>query len=376
MKKSLILILSIIFSIVLYGQVKAKVTGLCSNCHTMHNSQGGADMADYGSANPEAPGTGPKESLTRGTCFGCHGQVGALNIKPIESSDIPQVYHTNTTDLAAGNFYHITKVGGSDTFGHNVKQLANVENTGLSTPPGDENTTGIDAAGTPNFTCAGAYGCHGDRSVTGDWAAMKGAHHTDDGVLKFGSISEAGQGGSVGLSYRFLYKVKGGEDSDWQATSGAADHNEYKGASDGVEATYPDPGGNTISGLCAECHGNFHGPRAVGSDITNTATGSPWLRHPSDIVLPNSGEYSEYNTPNTGSYSLTAPLARQAIPDSALSGISLNSDVIMCLSCHGAHATNYYKLMRWDYASDTLLSPTPVPTDALYGCIICHTSKN
>ncbi|MCJ7615472.1 MAG: hypothetical protein MUO43_02930, partial [Desulfobacterales bacterium] len=66
MKRSLIFILSIIFSIVLCSHVNAKVTGLCSNCHTMHNSQGGAPMADYG------PSSGVNPCLTLGDCIGCH----------------------------------------------------------------------------------------------------------------------------------------------------------------------------------------------------------------------------------------------------------------------------------------------------------------
>ncbi|CAD7777657.1 MAG: hypothetical protein KIIPBIDF_00918 [Candidatus Methanoperedenaceae archaeon GB50] len=49
-------------------------------------------------------------------------------------------------------------------------------------------------------------------------------------------------------------------------------------------------GNNTISGLCAECHGDFHGSS---DDIGSS---SPWLRHPTDIQLPGTGtEYYKYN---------------------------------------------------------------------------------
>jgi predicted CXXCH cytochrome family protein len=41
----------------------------------------------------------------------------------------------------------------------------------------------------------------------------------------------------------------------------------------------------------------------------------------------------------------------------------------MCLSCHGAHATDYYKILRWDYRSSVL-------STAISGCIVCHTSKD
>lgn len=339
---------------------QAKVTGLCSNCHTMHNSQGGAPMATYGSTNPENPGTGPKEFLARGTCFGCHGQVTANNIETIGGSDIPQVYHTNATDLAAGNFYHITKGSGSDAFGHNIKQLANAEDDAdLNNPPGDQYAqTGIVAGSVgTTFTCAGAYGCHGDRGTTGNWAAMKGAHHTDDTSI---------DGLSTGTSYRFLNGVLGLENptSSWQNVS-STDHNEYKGINGpgALTAGATSPANNTISGLCAECHGYYHGTGATETG----GTASPWKRHPSDFSLPTSGEYASYTT-----YSVVAPVARVTITGSISGTVDptgTDDDIIMCLSCHGAHATANYKFMRWDYKSTTL-------STALSGCNVCHTSKN
>jgi cytochrome c553 len=187
---------------------------------------------------------------------------------------------------------------------------------------------------------------------------MKGAHHTDDHILKFGSIDENSQGSSTGLSYRFLKGVKGGEDSLWEAVPGITAHNEYKGASSMGAGSATSPANNTVSGLCAECHGYFHGTSSneVGSQ-------EPWLRHPTDILLPSGGEYTSYTT-----YNLTAPVARATIPNSPSSSVS-SSDVVMCLSCHRAHASPYYKIMRWDYKN----WPGNGQTN---GCNVCHTSKN
>ncbi|RLD97852.1 MAG: hypothetical protein DRI91_04390, partial [Aquificota bacterium] len=57
----------VVFLLFLTGISMAKVTGVCSNCHTMHNSQGGSVMAFDGS--------GPYRALTRGDCIGCHGNT-------------------------------------------------------------------------------------------------------------------------------------------------------------------------------------------------------------------------------------------------------------------------------------------------------------
>ncbi len=347
--------------------LEAKVTGNCSNCHTMHNSQNGQPMNFDSSATPNA-------YLLRGTCIGCHGQnpSGAQNIIPL--GNIPQVLHAATTDLAGGNFAYTTgaktRQTGTDsnTAGHNpaVDLGSAYRDTVLASPPGDQHTTGITNV---NFACAGQYGCHGNRTVvTDELSAIKGAHHTDDAVFKFGSINLSGQGGSTGLSYRFLLGVKGGEDTNWQATSSSTDHNEYLGDTSMGGSSATVPANNTISGLCAECHGNYHGTTA-----SEAGSASPWYRHPTDTSMTATGEYTAYT-----SYSFTAPVARTQSWSGWGSGGSASGtvgpsgttdDIVMCLSCHRAHASPYFKMMRWDYKG----WPASGGTN---GCNVCHTSKN
>ncbi len=53
MKKALMTMLLVSLSAVLvYSYADAKVSGICSNCHTMHNSQDGSPMTYDGSATP------------------------------------------------------------------------------------------------------------------------------------------------------------------------------------------------------------------------------------------------------------------------------------------------------------------------------------
>ncbi len=377
MKKVLIISLIALLSIAITsGFAEAVIQGACANCHTMHNSQNGAPMNWDGSSTPN-------ETLLRGNCWGCHAYALINSTGDnIEFDDTtPQVAHTNVVDLAGGNFAYIT--GGKavdstdsvvsanrDTAGHNVRETGNPEDiTAMFPPPGDEyNQIGITST---TFTCAGVYGCHGDRSISGSMAAIRGSHHVDDDVLKFGSIDEASQGTTTALSYRFLKGVKGGEDSDWQATKDEDDHNEYKGATAGVEGSATVPGGSTISGLCAECHGNFHG----GS--TDIGTG-PWLRHPTDIVLPSSTskEYYMYNggTGTNNPYSVDAPVARATIPTAAPSGNvnpGTGDAIVMCLSCHKAHASANADLLRWNY--EDISAGTGSDNTR---CFICHTTKD
>jgi hypothetical protein len=347
---------------------EATVTGDCSNCHTMHNSQGGQPMNFN-------EGSTPNKVLLRGDCIGCHGQnpSGTQNI--ILLGNIPQVLlSASATPLAGGNFKYLET---DDNRGHNVIDIGNSEdNTNMFPPPGDQHSSGILQA---NFTCSGKYGCHGDRTIEDKLSSIKGAHHTVDSVLKFGSINEVNQGGGVGLSYRFLKGVKGGEDSDWQATTGPTNHNEYKGATSMGSSSLTNPANNTISGLCAECHGYFHG-----TESSNIGGASPWLRHPTDIILPGNSakEYRLYNggTGTNNPYSLFAPVARLNIPNEANGFINPGTDdaIVMCLSCHGAHASPYFKMVRWDYKGWPATGADGCdPETGKHGCCnVCHTSKN
>jgi hypothetical protein len=353
-------------AVVLVSMSQARVTGECVNCHTMHNSQAGQAMATYGTSSPEGADTDPKVDLLRGTCFGCHAQMTGEAIVTIGSSKIPQVFHNfgqpGADDLAGGNFAYITGYkgsGASDARGHNIVQLNRPDDT-LSTPPGDQHATGITNF---NLTCAGKYGCHGDRTVDGDYGAINGAHHANDSMV---------DGETGGASFRFLNGVKGVENNGpaypWQDYN-QNHHNEYKGSTSPGISGPTSPAGNTISGLCAECHGYYHG---ISQDETGEYGHTPWRRHPTDVVLEGTthsgtktlGEYVFYQT-----YDVVAPVARPednytGLPDEVRPG----TDIVMCLSCHGAHATNYFKLMRWDYRG--------WPGDGVNGCAVCHTSKD
>ena len=311
----------------------------------------------------------PNALLLRGSCISCHGQNPGGSSSIISFGNVPQVLHSATTDLAGGNFKYLDT---DDNKGHNVIAGNQESNGSMFPPPGNEFTEN-NTINSTNFTCAGALGCHGNRTISGSLDAIKGAHHYNDKDLKFnGPINEGNQaktsgtnGEQVGSSYRFLKGVKGGEDTDWQATSGSTNHNEYKGATSMGASSATAPANNTISGLCAECHGNFHGDG--GSGDPGTGTVSPWLRHPTDTSLSSSGEYTAYTA-----YSTIVPVARTTIPSSPGATVTpsgTTDDIIMCLSCHRAHASPYFKMLRWDYKG--------WPGNGLAnGCNVCHTSKN
>jgi len=342
----------------------------------MHGSQNGSSggIAFGGSSLPQP-------ALLRGDCIGCHGQGTSNKIVSIGGSDIPQVLHTDPSgDLAGGNFAFITGAksrvtADKNSAGHNVIDLGSAyQETTLAVPPGHH---GVSITNT-NFTCAGNHGCHGIRDMNGSSGlrGLKGSHHQNvDGKCETNVNQVYG-------SYRFLWYVKGFENTGtykWQ-NKDADNHNEYFGAttpmlfqctnchhsSDGFGVNLIWPANNTISGFCATCHENFHVLSAgapPGWGIGGST--SPFIRHPTDVILPASGEYTAYTT-----YIVEAPVARTTVQSSMRNDVVPGTDVVMCLSCHSAHATPYADLLRWDY------STMVAGGGGSGGCFTCHTQKS
>ncbi|MGB9807056.1 MAG: hypothetical protein ACPLSJ_00620 [Thermosulfidibacteraceae bacterium] len=358
--------LLVMILLVLPLRVHAITSSLCSNCHTMHNSFQGSSMTNgTSSAQP---------LLLKYTCLGCHGMGGSQKIAYIGDIPVPQVLHTDPSgDLAGGNFAYITgaKQGNGtnpNRFGHNVIELGEAfrETAFGNDPPGHVHSFyGVDVR--KYLSCAGYMGCHGDKryyDAPQGTAAIKGAHHNNLN----GKIDPPGTANPPGYYYRFLQGVKGYEISDWQNLD-STHHNEYYGSTSApvnygsfCENCHTSSGGvlaryGTISNFCATCHGNFHQQSTVG-------TSSPWLRHPTDVVIPNTGEFGNYTV-----YDPSVPVGRTYVPSSPSSTVTPGQDVVTCLSCHYAHAGPYPSMLRWNYSN------VEAGRGSVSGCKVCHRNK-
>ncbi len=356
------LVCFLVFLLVIVSNVWARVSGLCSNCHTMHNFQNGSVVT----------GSGPNPALTKVDCVGCHSSEDSSTTYQLGSSVVPVVLYRGgsapTQYLAGGNFWWVKEgLGGDDTKGHNV--FLNEDDDNLTVAPGyNISSCGTDSchnnlsrpasgASDPDLDLEGRYGCRG--------CHLRPKHHADDsdtiidsadeGWFRFLSGHMSGQGhGVVGI-----------EDPDWQATVSPSDHNEYLGSTSGSYTEYGGFGalGNTMTAFCTGCHGRFH---VQNGQVTG---GSPWLRHPSDAVIPNSGEYASYTE-----YNPLAPVARPNLTgyNGPSSIVTPGTDLVMCLSCHRAHGSPYPDMLRWDYLNACKVG---VANDEC-GCFICHSAKD
>jgi hypothetical protein len=273
-------------------------------------------------------------------CVNCHSNANSDTIKKIGGNRVPVVHSTVTPirPLAGGNFHYVAKDFG-DSKGHNVDGITSADMKFNGFPPGYTRTSDHSIVGYNSgkpLMCAGSNGCHGDRNIEDPFAAIMGTHHALDKPI---------DGSTTAKSYRFLKNtgtmrgVLGTEDKDWNRSSSSKNHNEY----------YP-----SIDVLCENCHGDFHGKG-------NKDMGH-WFKHPTGVPIPLTVDYLKYSTYNTD-----APVARNAPEKIPGPEVNHGSDVVICLSCHVAHASPYESMLRWDY--DRLM------TEGKGGCLICHTGK-
>ncbi len=263
---------AIIFIIlaILPVQVSAKVTGVCSNCHTMHNSQNGAAV----------DGSGPNGSLLSSNCVGCHSSSSGDTI----INNTPIVYNTGgypAEPLAGGNFYWVAQGATYDGYGHNVYGISDQDTyiTVLEGAPGEDsscfyaNACHFTLAEEPQLENNNKGGCQGCHYFT--------YHHTDHNDANGVSSRYRFLTGHDGTPTTVQRYVKGKEDANWEQTPTLANHNTYKGFDGPVGSEQLDDT-NSISSFCGGCHMKFHQDSDIGS-------ASPWLRHPTDIKLPPTG---------------------------------------------------------------------------------------
>lgn len=368
-KTSLLLaVTATLAAFVLTGPAWGAVTGDCVNCHTMHNSQDGTAIEFNDEINED-----PNASLLKSDCVGCHSNpTGSETIVMLGDSRVPIVYNpgggvvypsdgSTSGTLAGGNFYWATSEG--DAYGHNVYGISEPD-AALSRAPG-----GIGATG----DSTGCNYCHNSMAIApgGCTSCHLPAHH------KAGSGDVAGEDQGW---YRFLggamlpaigledgnSGVSGVESPDWEQTVSATNHNVYKGTArnyDGAFTTQDE----SIGSFCAGCHGNFHHGEPPSSGMSYEGA---WIRHPSDVIIPDEREYADYTT-----YDPLAPVAKTSLDGTVTDVVVPGEDVVTCISCHRPHGSPYPDMLRWDYANDCNTGNPDTESEPC-GCYSCHTTKD
>lgn len=337
MRKTLMVVFLALLSVVLVSGYASAITGQCGSCHTMHNSQDG-DPVDA---------AGPNDNLTKFACLGCHsGSIGAA----------PNIFGELAAARTAGGTFNDNIID-ADSKAHNVVDLndagmltVGLESTITATPGNSVNS--LITLDPDELNCAGATGCHGDHDVgnTTSGEGIKGYHHN-----------------APTKGYRFLETnegtptiINGKGSSTWELGGATtANHNVYDGDTD-----------DSISVLCQQCHGGFHGSAQTGSS-------SPFQRHPTDeeAVIANidgTGFTVDNTIINETPFGFTNAQVTGMVTTDITTGTAYESanGKAICVSCHRAHGSDYSDLLRFDYSS---MSAGDSTNDG--GCETCHTAQ-
>lgn len=365
-RPALLLALAALMQAGVVGQAGAAVSGSCANCHTMHNSQNGLPMRIDGQAVPLA-------NLLVSGCVGCHSHEGTETIVTVNGSRTPIVWNTGAVPnkpLAGGNFYWVEANG--DTYGHNVLGISGQDSL-LSRAPG---------ALPPGASTGCANSCHDSLARTtvnipgggGSLTLSDGCQSCHGSVRHHGATLAPGQPATAASGwYRFLKApafhgfadqkpgVSGIGDPDWEQNPTSSSHNIYL-AGNGA-SNNPDP--RPLSRFCAGCHSQFHAP----GNVTNGGGSNPWLRHPTNYAIPNSGEFAAVIGAD---YDPLVPVAKPSLSSYDPARVEAG-DQVACVSCHRAHGSPYSDMLRWDY---TEMRAHEGGAAAGSGCFFCHTRKD
>ena len=238
---------------------------VCDDCHTMHASQEGqlpVSFVQDGSETTHA-------HLTVASCLGCHGlHRSTVGGAPNIFGEIPAemtaagTFAPDVVDNTEDDYHKVHNVRDITTWSHDERELL------YMTPGVDTSREYIDLDGASELYCAGYRGCHGRHHESCDTSdkGIKGFHHgTYEGYryLQF-----------YDNSYHTPIKGKGSPGWEYKGAD-ENNHNVYY-AMDGISASTDD----SISSLCALCHGDFHG-----DDADEVRRGGNWIRHPTENLL-------------------------------------------------------------------------------------------
>jgi hypothetical protein len=363
MKKILIVCLVALLSLVMtYGFADAKVSGRCVNCHTMHGYQNGIPWVWLKGASES---DGPYGSLVVGTCLGCH-TTDSSDPYPASGTYYHYPFVKTTagtfTDMncLAGGFFPVTELGGTTDYTGNAHTLGSTAipvgyKSGYSWYKGTTSSTGL--------TCAGSSGCHGSQTEDDPMEAISGGHHETktygyrilaayDGSTET-AVDGGGAGGSGKDYEKELIATVSPATGDRVGSNTTYYHNIYKAEVGG---------NNTISLFCANCHDDFH---------SKTQALGAWIRHPTDVALPSDWQAQQDTYVNN----LDAKYNPFGFTD--VSGTT-GTKYVTCLSCHRAHGTDNYDILRFTYTageSGEQQAGRAPGTIIAYGCLGCHNKQ-
>ncbi len=307
--------------------ITGEETLACSQCHTMHGTQGGQSLI-YGGTAAVYPKLLRASSILN-LCLYCHqdNSVGMTNPTP------PDIWNNTLGYIpSGGDFAHLNYTNESNR--HSVGT-----DVSIITPPGSDTTVDWTAVTTRYgiiFNCLYCHDQHGNRNYrnlrydpgnpTNDTeaAGVKVSYSLDGGVCSTGELAPCDIDNTTDVNDS-LFKYNRNSVKFYKP--GATDY-------------------NRLAQWCGRCHANFFGQSgdtnlggtpAVGVGAGDDNTGSPWVRHPvGDINMTIAGGNLHVDTATWLDTAMTGR-PRYVEPDSYGTETIDGNEQPFCLSCHYAH---------------------------------------
>lgn len=397
---------------------------ICTDCHTLHNSEGGARIAGNKAQSGSTDWSpGPyRELLKKGDwtdmCLSCHkdgyNTSATADLVGVENTGwtAPVVMTLNGAvpagkSMPAGDFYYSND---DPKKGHNpaytkgsavaTSKLMAADTTLTNDPPGGTITDG-------EWSC---HSCHGMHSrFSGSYTAWRQVKRKVNGVVVTGDVSgfgvETTAGGEVqNASYEPIKSNSRGDIQTMNYVNFRKDGNPLEGAD--LFAAYGDTNKNVYRGgfssFCAACHGDFHGGNGETRTTDNgkTRVDGTWLRHPTNVKMNEAGSKygiatykvvvsnAQSNNPNPVGYDWKYPLiqpdadftVKSTEASATVAATAIGDSRMSCLTCHKAHATQYENMTRWDTNAHSFIASgatdfegeASIGDNPAYGCGKCH----
>ncbi len=396
---------------------------VCADCHTMHYSEDGTTPANADAGGPFQKML--KKKATADLCLSCHtqGQNTAATawggtLASGQSWSAPIV---KTTGGASATSLGIAMPGGdfywsdndpakghnpSWTDGNQASMMSTDSTLASSFPP---TVPGISGSYTEaDWDCHTCHGMH--NRFSGSYTSWRQVKRKVNGVVHTGDVSglgvetTAGNKGATAAGYEPIESNSRGDIQGLNYVATRGDGSALDGAD--LWAPYSETNKNVYRGgfssFCSVCHGNFHGGTETSStsgwssSTGNTTGGNHWLRHPTNVPLDGGHGYdaagyqvtvsnTQGTNPNPAGYDYKYPLRRDGgtwtVTSASTAGQVTNTDKVMCLTCHMAHAGPYANALRWDEAGQPAFiadgatdgyGETSNGDNPAFGCNKCH----
>lgn len=380
----------------------------CGACHTMHSSQGGTNAPGMGGATGSwlllRASVTSKEKIGD-FCLSCHAENGTGGAAVVQNPGVagwettpPKVYRTTAwsngdfTAVGAGGDFNgsgdysggvFTNDAGDNVIGASLGKGHSINLTTLDQVPPGSNTG---AGGIENFTCTTCHDPHGVSTTT---AAINKYRNLRGNIADGGNGIPWDTSGNIATSYvgAVAGSATGGTNTTlannvWPVYRNAGSQNSYGGSA---------TAGLQFSRFCAQCHGDWHEETETGNGIKNwalagndpTSGNYDWQRHPVDAALvqaPSLLSTSGVTIVDKGHYDATygnLALGRK-LPAANNGGSAVyygdnDGDKVFCLSCHFAHGSPNFDILRWSHTSAVEAGSqagNAIPSDT--GCQQCH----